>query len=159
MASDEEMQQWIDNLSEHEMRDVLKYLVLLNADAVQNAMRYVQRREAAAEASPLKVPDDEEPPPLRARSGSEDDDEMMLDLPNTPSSSRISRPSSADEDTPVSKSPSPNKPASQASSPAKTPVQQVESPAAKSAQSPAPAPQTPPSTTSPDFSGTSKHND
>lgn len=40
---DKEMRAWIDNLNETELREVLNYLVLLNADAVHNALSYVQR--------------------------------------------------------------------------------------------------------------------
>lgn len=42
-SSDEELLDWIDELDEEELRQVLKYLILLNADAVQKALSYVRR--------------------------------------------------------------------------------------------------------------------
>ena len=41
--SDQELQDWIEELHEAELKQVLKYLILLNADAVENAMSYVRR--------------------------------------------------------------------------------------------------------------------
>lgn len=67
--TDVDLYEWIDKLQEEELRGVIKYLVLLNAEAVQNAMNYTlqqqQREKEREEGGP--------PPPLnRTRSTNED---------------------------------------------------------------------------------------
>ncbi|KAL3917388.1 MAG: hypothetical protein SGILL_004736 [Bacillariaceae sp.] len=87
---DEQMHEWIDSLSLEELRSTLKYMVILNADAVQSAMRYVQQKKKTVVEEdeqdnilhhdpyhyyndPDKEP--ENPAPLRRRSRSHDTDD------------------------------------------------------------------------------------
>lgn len=45
MATDDELHQWIDQLDEEKLRHVIHYLVLLNSEAVHNAMQYTMKQE------------------------------------------------------------------------------------------------------------------
>ena len=56
--SDEELYAWIDQLSVDELRNVIKYMVMLNGDAVQSAMRYVQRTSVTT--APATIVEDQE---------------------------------------------------------------------------------------------------
>ena len=97
--NDERMNKWIDSLSLDDLRSVVKYMVILNSDAVESAMRYVESK-SAQEGENDKVlhhhqyhyyQDNDNPPPLRRRSRSQDTDEDEAD--NRSISSRP-RPSS-----------------------------------------------------------------
>ena len=73
--NDERMNKWIDSLSLDDLRSVVKYMVILNSDAVESAMRYVESK-SAQEGENDKVlhhhqyhyyQDNDNPPPLRRR--------------------------------------------------------------------------------------------
>jgi hypothetical protein len=54
--SDSDLHNWIENLQEEELRGVIRYLVLLNADAVHNAMNYtLQQKNRQTYLSPSKI--------------------------------------------------------------------------------------------------------
>eukprot|EP00980_Cylindrotheca_fusiformis_P005935 scaffold1253_cov65-Cylindrotheca_fusiformis.AAC.2 len=69
---DVDLHEWVEKLEKEELQGVIKYLILLNAEAVHNAMNYtLQRRQQDQQEE-----EEEEPPPLplnrRLRSNTDD---------------------------------------------------------------------------------------
>ncbi len=99
-TSDDELLDWIDDMDEEELRQVLKYLILLNADAVQKAMSYVRRgrRKRSGESSVLSTSSEHlyrsSPKQLSShrRSRSEDSDDVSMDSVLVPGQSEMATP-------------------------------------------------------------------
>jgi hypothetical protein len=86
---DVDLYEWIDKLQEEELRGVIKYLVLLNAEAVQNAMSYtLQQQQRGKEEE-----EEGNPPPLhRTRTNTEDIVDDALHRPSTANAVKPQRP-------------------------------------------------------------------
>jgi len=65
----DQLGQWIESLSPGQMRDVLKYMLLLNSESVEQAMKYVQRKDIVrGPKEPMQSP------PLRRKSSVDNGD-------------------------------------------------------------------------------------
>jgi hypothetical protein len=86
---DVDLYEWIDKLQEEELRGVIKYLVLLNAEAVQNAMSYtLQQQQRGKEEE-----EEGNPPPLhRTRTNTEDIVDDAIHRPSTANAVKPQRP-------------------------------------------------------------------